>query len=264
MSRVRFIAALVVSIALIGGAMWFRFVRIPPYTNRVASVSQVESSLPENDPLLADFFNTEASSSVTSTVELSQTELIGRQLFSDYLELKSQGQATPDNIDSFAANLAESIKNIDVSIPKVNSKQIIVVPESEVSLAAYSNTMTNIRNKYKNLVAIQARSGGDNLANTDSPAFSIFMNAAGKLYKAAADELLLVGVPTSLAPNHLDLINQYSENAVVMELVGNASKDPLQAYAALNIYIKNSGRESELLSNIQKVLMAHGIIFNGT
>lgn len=261
MPRVRFISALVISVALIGGAMWFRFIRIPPYTNPVATLTQVESTSTD-DLLLTDFFNTEASTSVVSTTELSQTELIGRQLFTNYLELKSRGQVTPDNIDAFAASMAESIKNIDVSIPKISSEQIRVVPESEASLAAYGTAMTNLRNKYKNLVATQTKSSGGDITNTNSPAYSIFMSAMGKLYKAAADELLLVGVPTSLAPNHLNLINQYLENAEVMKLIGNTSKDPLLAYAALSIYIKNSGKEAELLLNIQKTLMAHGIIFN--
>src|SRR3990167_10737528 len=84
MLRVRFISALVISIVLVGGAMWFRFVRIPPYANPAVSVSQVESLSSENDPFLTDFFNTEASSSAASAPELSQTDLIGRQLFSDY------------------------------------------------------------------------------------------------------------------------------------------------------------------------------------
>lgn len=264
MPRVRFIGALVISIALIGGAVWFRFVRIPPYTNPVATVTQVESTSTD-DLLLTDFFNTEAStSSVTSTTELSQTELIGRQLFTDYLELKSKGQATPDNINAFAEKLAESINNINISISKINSNKIVVLPESEASLAAYGTAMTNLRNKYKNLVAAQTKSSGGDITNINSPAYSIFMNAMGKLYKTAADELVLIGVPTSLAQNHVNLINQYLENAEVMRLIGNTSKDPLPAYAALSIYIKNSGREAELLLNIQKTLMAHGIIFNGT
>ena len=262
MLRVRFISALVISIALVGGALWFRFVRIPPYANQAVSVSQVETFSSDSDPLLTDFFNTEASLPATSTTALSQTDLIGRQLFSDYLALKSEGKTTPDNIDVLAKSLAESIKNVSLSIPKVNPNQVIVLPESETSLATYGNAMTNLRNKYKNLVATQTESGGSDLANTDNPAFSTFMDAAGKLYKAAANELVLIGVPASLAQNHLNLINQYLENAEVMKLISNASEDPLQAYAALNIYIKNSGKESELLLNIQKTLMAHGIIFN--
>ena len=118
MLRVRFISALVISIVLVGGAMWFRFVKIPPYTNPVATVTQVEQveSTSTDDLLLTDFFNTETSIPATSTTALSQTDLIGRQLFSDYLALKSEGKTTPDDINAFAASLAESIKNHNLSI----------------------------------------------------------------------------------------------------------------------------------------------------
>jgi len=266
MLRVRFISALVISIVLVGGAMWFRFVKIPPYTNPVATVTQVEQveSTSTDDLLLTDFFNTETSIPATSTTALSQTDLIGRQLFSDYLALKSEGKTTPDDINAFAASLAESIKNVNLSIPKINSNQVIVLPESETNLATYGNTMTNIRNKYKNLVATQTGNSGGDITDTNSSAFSTFMSALGKLYQAAANELLLVGVPASLAQNHVDLINYYLETGEVIKLISKTSEDPLQAYAALNIYTKNGGRESELLLNIQKTMMAHGIIFNSS
>ncbi|MDO8569314.1 MAG: hypothetical protein Q7R89_00805 [bacterium] len=262
MSQIRFIGALVISVALIGGAMWFRFVRIPPYAAEIIAVSPVEPLSSDNDnAVLTDFFSTATSTPTTATT-LSRTDLIGRQLFTDYMALKSQGEATPENINALAENLAESIKNVDISIPKINPNQVIVVPESETSLATYGNMMTNIRNKYKNLVAAQTGNSGGNITDTNSPAFSTFMGAIGKLYQAAANELLLVGVPASLAQNHVNLINHYLETTEVLKLISNTAKDPIQAYAALNIYSKNGGREAELLLNIQKTMLAHGIIFS--
>ena len=263
MSRIRFIGALAVSVALIGGALWFRFVRIAPYSAQVVSVSELEQLLSE-DAFLKDLYSATTTPRAISTTTLSQTDLIGRQLFSDYLALKSEGKTTPDDINAFAASLAESIKNVNLSIPKINSNQVIVLPESETNLATYGNTMTNIRNKYKNLVATQTGNSGGDITDTNSSAFSTFMSALGKLYQAAANELLLVGVPASLAQNHVDLINYYLETGEVIKLISKTSEDPLQAYAALNIYTKNGGRESELLLNIQKTMMAHGIIFNSS
>ncbi len=262
MPRIRFIGALAISIALIGGAMWFRFVRIAPYTAQVVSVSEVEPLSSEDSLLLTDFFSTETTLATTSTTTLSQTDLIGRQLFTDYMALKSRGEMTPDDIKALADKYAESIKNSDVSIPKVNLNQVIVLPDSEVNLAAYGNAITNIRNKYKNLVTTQAQNSGGDITDTSSQAFSTFMGAVGKLYKSAADELLLVKVPTSLASNHVDLINNYLESAEVMTSISGTAKDPIRAYAMLNIYAQHSEKESELLLNIQKTMMANGIIFN--
>ena len=264
MPRIRFIGALAISIALIGGAMWFRFVRIAPYTAQVISVSEVEPLSSEDSLLLTDFFSTETTLSTTSTTTLSQTDLIGRQLFTDYMALKSQGELTPDDIKALAGKYAESIKNSDVSIPKANINQIIVLSDSEVNLAAYGNAITNIRNKYKNLVTTEAQNSGGDITDTSSQAFSTFMGAVGKLYKSAADELLLVRVPTSLAQNHVDLINNYLESAEVMTSISGTAKDPIRAYATLSIYAQHSEKESELLLNIQKTLMANGIIFDSS
>lgn len=263
MPRIRFIGALAISIALIGGAMWFRFVRIAPYTTQVVSVSEVEPISSEDSLLLTDFFSTEtANVSTTSTTTLSQTDLIGRQLFTDYMALKSRGEVTSDDIKALADKYAESIKNTDVSIPKVNPNQVIVLPDSAENLTTYGNAITNIRNKYKNLVTTKAQNSGGDITDISSQAFLTFMGAVGKLYKSAADELLLVRVPTSLASNHIDLINNYLESAEVMISISVTAKDPIRAYATLSIYAQHSEKESELYLNIQKIMMANGIIFN--
>ena len=256
--------ALAISIALIGGALWFRFVRIPPYETEIVSVQGIEQ-LPSGNALLEDFLNASsspASLATTSATALSQTDLIGRQLFAGYLALKSQGKLTPGDINALASKYAENIKNFDISIPKVNLNQIIVLPDSEDNLAKYGDAITKIRNKYKSLVAAQTENSGGDITDINSPAFSTFAGAVGKLYQASANELVLVGVPTTLATNHVDLINNYLESAVVMESLSNTTKDPIRAYAALNVYAQHTEQESELFLNIQKTMMANGIIFD--
>ena len=182
------------------------------------------------------------------------------EAFLDYIGLKSQGAVSSSSINALASKYAESIANFDVAIQKVSKDQIIVMPDSEANLTIYGNTMANIRNKYKNLVATQVQNSGSGLADIRSQTFSTFMGKIGKIYQASADELLLVKVPVSLADNHINLINNHLESAKVMESLGDTSKDPAQAYAAITIYAKNSGKESTLLQNIQKTIMANGII----
>ena len=261
MPPIRLIIAFAVSVALVSGAMWFRFVRIPLYSAQLVSVEAIEQ-LPSEEAFLADLSKTDVSLYATSTATLSQTDLIGRKLFSDYLELKSQGQATPENIKALADRYAEEIKNFEISIPKVNLDQIIVLPDSEENLAMYGNTMASIRNKYKNLVAAQVENSGGDIKDTSSQAFATFMGVVGKLYQASSNELVLVGVPATLASNHRDLINNYLESAEVMASISNTSKDPVRAYAALNIYAQHTEKEAELFLYIQKVMMANGIILD--
>ena len=261
MPRIGFVSAILFSIALIGGALWFRFVRIPPYLADMASLQRVEQ-LPSGDTLLEDFYNAGATLATTSSDQLTKAQSLGRGLFSDYIGLKSQGAVNSNSIKALATEYAEKMANFDLSIQKVSRDQIVVIPDSEINLTTYGNTMGNIRNKYKNLVASQAQIAGKNIVDIGSPAFSTFMRATGKIYQASADELLVVKVPTSLVENHMNLINNYLVSSKIMESLGNVPGDPMQAYAALNIYVKNSGEESNLLLNIQKVMLANGIIFN--
>lgn len=258
MSRTKFIGALVVSVALVGTAIWFRFFSSSPVPGQLVAVQKIGQ--PAGDAFLGNFFDTGASIPEITTTTPIQPGMVGRQLFSDYLALRSQNQVTPDNIDILADRYAKSIVNFEISVEQVSLDQIIILPDSEKNLVAYGKTMANIRNKYKNLTATQYSKS--KITDINSQDFSTFMGSVAKLYKAAADEFLLIGVPSSLAENHLNLINNYLESVEIMDSFANLSKDPTRALAALNMYVKNSENESNLLSKIHTTLMANGIIFN--
>lgn len=261
MPRIGFVSAVFISIVLIVGALWFRFIRIPPYSADLASIQRVEQSSSDNT-LLEDFSNASASLPATSTTPLTRTQLISRELFSDYIALKSQGNVSSSTVNALASKYAENIANFDLTIQKVSRSQINVILDSEADLATYGNTIANIRNKNKKIVASLVKDGGDSIGEIGSPAFSTFMSAVGKLYKTSADELLRVKVPTSLAENHMNLINNYLGSAMALETFINNSTEPTQGYAAISVFVKNNGEEANLLLNIQKTLMANGIILS--
>ena len=259
MLPIRLTIALSMSIALIGGATWFRFGQTTYIPSDITSVDK-PGALSSGNEFLEDFLatNTPIAPATTPTEPFSKTDLIGRQLFSDYIGLASRNQTTPGEINALAERYAASIMDFNAPAP-IEQSQIVVVLDSEVNLATYGDRVASIRNKYKNLVA--TRYGGGGVLNVDSLAFSTFTNAVGKLYRASANELLTLRVPASLAQNHLDLINNYLGSAAAMESLGDISKDPAHALAALNVQAKNTEEETGLLLNIQTTLMANGIIF---
>ena len=83
MPRIGFISAILVSVTLIGGALWFRFVRIPPYSAPLASLQKIEQS-PSENTLLEDFYNAETAFATTSPTPLTKVEIVGRGLFRLY------------------------------------------------------------------------------------------------------------------------------------------------------------------------------------
>jgi len=261
MSFARLTIALSLSIALIGGALWYRFVRIAPYTADIAPVQRPEQ-FSDQKVSLEYFSEPVAKLPATSTEPLTPTAIISQQLFSDYIELKSQGRATPDNLKALAEHYAENLVNFDLSIPKVNPNQIILLPDSEENLMTYGKVIANMRARDKSSIASQIENKKIDFTNINSPTFSTFTSTASKLYQTSADEMLFIGVPAMLADNHLNLINQYLETAEVLKSFSNIKKDPLEAMPALNIYAKNNAKESELLLNIQKTLAVNGIILD--
>lgn len=259
MSPFRFSGALVVSIALIGGALWFRFVKVPPYTAPLVTVKE-NLELTSDSALLKDFVGGSTTPRTVSTTTLSEADSLGRQIFSEYIGLKSKGNLTQNSINALADKYAETIINTDIPVDKVTINQLIVLPDSELNLKNYGTAITNIRLRYKGLVSSQY--GGSSVTDITSPAFSKFMGEVGSLYGSAAKELLAVGVPTSLSENHMNLINNYLESAEALKLISEISKNPMDAYAGLNVYSKNIDGEAVLLGKIKARLTASGIIFD--
>src|SRR3989339_791287 len=106
MPSIKLIGALSVSLALVGGALWFRFVKVPTYSAPLVTLEEI-TQFSSDDAYLKDFLG--------STTTLSKEDLIGRQLFSEYIGLKSKGQVTPDNLLSLADKYAQDIINTEIS-----------------------------------------------------------------------------------------------------------------------------------------------------
>ena len=269
MSFARLTIALSLSIALIGGALWYRLVRIPPYTADLTATQNNIEQFSNDEVTLGDYFGTSTSTPVTpntSTTTLTQAEIVSRQLFSDFIELKSQGKNTPNNISALAQHYAGNITNTELSIPKISAERIITLPDTIENLTMYGQVMANIRSKYKNLASTEFKNLENNTLNTinstDIEQAIAFMNIAGNIFKASIDELVLVGVPAILAENHLNLINQYIENVETMKLISNNEKDPIQAMSALNLFSQNQNKDIELWLNIQNAMIANDIILD--
>ncbi len=260
MPSIRLIGALLLSLTLVGGAFWFRFSKTPPHSAELISVQGL-SEFASDEAFLSDFIGTTtAPTRPFSTTTLSQTELVSRQIFTDYMSLKSRGEVSSEDLLSLADQYAAEIIRTDISANEVTPNQILVAPDTVENFAAYGEAVTNIRQKYRALTS--ARYPGGQLTDINNKTFLSFLSESSILYKGAANELLLVRVPLSLSGNHLSLVNGYFENAEALKLFASTSKNPLEGYAAFNFFVKNIEREADLMLYIQRVLLANGIIFN--
>lgn len=259
--KAQIVTAVLLSVVLVGGATWFRFV---PNSNAQPSLVTINggSRTSDYDELLAqDFFQTSTSTTQTTDQPLTQTDLVSRQLFSDYLSLSSQNKATPENLASLAQKYATSIGNLSLSSTQISLTSVRVVIDSKENILAYGTAINTIRNKYAALVVSQKEQG--DISEVGSPTFSNFMNTMGNLYESSANELRVLSVPQSLVSNHIKLVNNYLENAAAVKALSEIENDPLNAYSALNTYSKNSEEETNLLINIQLAMSMNGAFNSG-
>lgn len=251
--RLRF--ALVTSIILIVGALWFRIHSSQASNSNLVAIQDDGETTPSDLISSEEFLALNATS--TPTGPLSTTDLVGRQLFSDYIGLVNNGQATEENLARLASSYAETLTNTS-EVRSVTSAELKTVEDTVENLQAYASVVFSTREKYKKLV-IEATKG-KNISDPNNSGFASLMNRLSDLYKQSGEEFLTISVPISLSATHLTLVNNYFSSAEAMKTLSKSEEDPLSAYAALDTQSKNNTEEEETLQNLQKTLMANGIM----
>jgi len=247
--------ALSFSALLIGGAALHRFAyaeKTSPYLAAADSLDAGgESTALSDTDLLPD---TAATS--TDDEKLTTTDLIGRQLFMDYLDLAQNGQATDANIEKLGDNYAANIVRLDTP-GTYTPPTLSVVPDSKDSFKAYASAFSALYNSYTERAKINFSEAGD-ISDLANPNFSSAMKDMSSLYSKAAKDLAALPVPTSLVSAHQQLITLYMDNARALGVLSGIGTDPAAAYAALGTQAKNSQAEKDILAQIAGTLALNG------
>lgn len=258
MKRNSLTLALCVSALLIIGATWFRVREQTRAAGNLIVVNGNAAETEQVDQFLAA--NVSATSTLSSTEDLNQTDLFGRQYVSNFLSLSMNGQATDQNIDTLADSFANSAVTLSTYMA-ITREGITTVDATKENLQSYGDAVSTIYNKYRALAGQAIQKGGD-LGSVESKNFASAMTALSKLSAQAAADLQKVPAPSSLANNHLALINNYLSNAEALGQLANIAKDPVSAYAALNTQAINGEAELALLATIKTTLLGQGIAFS--
>ena len=244
-------AALVVSAVLISMALWSRFMGNVAPSPTLVAIPRMDNAT-YNEVFLS-------TATTTPSAPISRTDLVARQLFSDYAQLVSTGKPSSQQLNSLAERYAEGISNqtMIVSAKKANFADVLVVSDTAENLYAYGKSMAALRTKYAVMAEEDYKDSGT--VNPANGTLDSFAKSVADLYTTSAHDALRVQVPISLAANHLAIVNNYFESATAMESIAEASKDPIGAFAAIKIQIANSQKENELFLNIQIAMMSNGV-----
>jgi len=185
------------------------------------------------------------------------TETMGKDLFTQYIELKKSDGYSPAGVDNIAYDITNKFSTVDFA-KKYTEKNILILNTSDSStLKTYANALASIRNYYFSL------------NNTDQFVFTSFesddfknkLTRTAELYGGMTKDIAALSVPSGLTPSHVALLNNYADSESGLKQFSLINDDPARAIQGINTYLQLQGQEQIILKNIAEYLRQNGIIF---
>lgn len=252
--RLRLALALSISVLFIGTALWFR----PTTTDTQSGIIAVEQfgvDKEYDEELLRDFLEPRTAGTTSPENSLSNTEIIGRQLILDYVDLAGSGEATEEDITALAERYAEGIRNLNPA-QSISRADIKVIPNTQINLQNYADSLTKIYKEYAESIKRGQIGASPSILNQ---ALYLFARVFSAAYTDIALKLKNMPVPDLLVSTHVQLVNNYFSSAAAMEAVSKTENDSTSAFAALVALNENVDKETALLDEITQILTANGI-----
>ncbi|MDE1924996.1 MAG: hypothetical protein KGH79_02345 [Patescibacteria group bacterium] len=190
------------------------------------------------------------------------TDSIGRTLLINLSNAQSQGLGddipTQNQIVAIAAAQAASAK---ATTTVYSLSDLSIVPVSAAALHAYGNAVIQTLNAYPDaneqatFISIdEAVEGGDK--NQAAALAKI-----GAAYQAAGLALLAVPVPQTLAPLHLQIVNNLLQTSTTYTDMQTIGSDPVRGLEGLQTYQSLTEEGARMFINIAQELNKDGILF---
>jgi len=252
--QARLVLAISLSIILIGTAFLTRFFNRTDNSDQLVLESNPVNI--EGVELFGNNFSKEVEKITTSDTEKpSGTDLFGRGLIGDYINLAASGQATQENLDSLAEMY---INNIGIlgSSKTINAFDLKIISSNKTNLSIYADNLVKIENEYKKTISIlYSQTPSTELG----PELYLWTQKFGKACEKIAEDLQLIPTPTIVSILHVDLVNYYLSCSNAMLSIARTQEDPAQAFAGLATFNQQVSNERVILSDITTILNANGI-----
>ena len=190
------------------------------------------------------------------------TTTIGRTLFVNLSNEAAQGLGSDyPTQDKLIADANSQLADVVVKTPPYKMNDLNIVDDSIASQHAYGNAVITIAlshpeaNQNNTLLAVGYATDNNDQSQLDK------LPPIEAAYRALAKDLAATPVPQTLAPLHLQLVNNLLALADTYPPMQKLISDPLQGLAALKsnqILFNESGR---LFTNIAQDLNKDGILF---
>ncbi len=253
--RTGIILAIFASLVLVGGASWTRFSKEKSAANLIA-VEQSAGSETRYQEAFANYLNSTSTARSASAEPLTNTDIISRQLITDYISLVGSGGNSDADLTDLVDNYVKSIPTLTVTF-KVNYADLRLVDNSRANFETYAQKVGTIYAKYAN--DVERASAARKIVSTQTASDYEFFRKAGQAYEERAAELKSLAVPLKLASSHLALINSNLESASALEAISKAENDPMTAVAGLASMDNGLNGEMAALKEIEQIFNSDGI-----
>ncbi len=193
-----------------------------------------------------------------STEKLSQIDLVSRDFFARYMELRQLGTAGDKNTQDDLAQ--KTINNIVLSKP-IDYKLSEILVKSDSSVDAIKEYSTQIGGIFKkNAIKsrneiIIAKDAGDN----ENPDTLKELDPIISSYKSIINSLIKVQAPESMKLMHLDLLNSMNGSLFIAKSLRNYMINPIEGVQAIAYYEIVSKNLFDAVNTIKSYLKYLGI-----
>lgn len=250
--RTPLVASILVSLVLIGGAVGYRVSNIE---EKKVALETIESKNIDWQEISAQVASN-ASSTTKSQAALNKTDLIGRQLIFDYVELATSGQASEETITSLAEKYVDSIPTL-IKAETVSVFDLVGVPDAQENFKTYGDNLNYI---YTDLIlSISEKYPNTKLDTALKNNPEALAGSMGEAYGGAAQALKKISVPNSLLSIHVKFVNNYLSSAAALKSISLTDKDPAVAFAGLIAFDTSNNEEDIIMSEISRILTSKGL-----
>lgn len=253
----KIVLALSVSALIIGGASFSRFYSPVKASNSgITAVNQKVDNTTAFQTAAGAYSNAASTTGAATETSLSNTDVIGRQLILDYVDLATSGRATEENINALAERYAESIPTLS-KVVSVKTDDIQTESNTLENFKNYDDALTIVLRKYENSIGT-AYKQGKNLNTTGAGLYS-FASVTSDIYSDTAESIKKIPTPIALVSAHMRLINNYLSSAAAFRALSETEKDPAAAFAGVLALNTNPDQEEAILKEISQILKSNGI-----
>ena len=239
--------ALLISVVLIVTALAYRF---NAKNNTTSALVALPTIVPPNSLTSPSDVNALADASATPQAQLTNTDLVSRQLIGDYISLAASGKATDESVNALAEKYAGQIPSLSVS-KTISITDLKAGGNSQSDYQAYGDQLKKIYTSYKD-AATKAKAS----STTGAPPTAALIKA----FSQTASQLQNMPVPLELVNLHLQLVNLFLSSTAALEYMNEATTDPMTAFSGIITLNQDLDKEETVSKSIDMVLASHGVI----